>query len=187
MTVLYGRDVSIKQGLLLAGLVCALVSTAHADDKAAAESAFLRGRELLKAGKVAEACDSFARSEKLDPQMGTRYNLALCYEQEGRLASAWGLFRELAQRDTNSARKKDSTTRAAAIAPGVALSRPYSSRTAGHTMLSMSWAAAIATGGRKATSTRRGFGTGPSHRCDVPDMAVGTILALVSAASRLAP
>ena len=64
-------------------------------DKPAAEAAFLRGKELMKEGYLAEACDAFARSQRLDPQLGTQYNLALCYEQLGRTASAWALYREL--------------------------------------------------------------------------------------------
>jgi len=98
-------------------VLCALGAPALADDKAGAEAAFLRGKELMKAGHIAEACDAFARSEQLDSQLGTRYNLAICYEKQGRIASAWALFRELAQRDSNAARKKDSTARAQALAP----------------------------------------------------------------------
>jgi hypothetical protein len=90
-------------------------AVAFADDKAAAETAFLKAKRLMKDGKIAEACDAFAQSQKLDPQIGTQYNLALCYEQEGRTASAWVLFREVSQRDSNSKRKKDSTKRAAAL------------------------------------------------------------------------
>lgn len=105
-------------------LVCAVlmasVSAARADDETdatAAEAAFLKGKELEKAGKTEEACESYGRSLKLDPQPGTRYNLALCYEKLGRVASAWGLFRDLAQRDTNAKRKKDADKHAKALAP----------------------------------------------------------------------
>lgn len=86
-------------------------------DKVAAEAAFLKGKELMKDGKVEAACDQFARSQKLDPQQGTQYNLALCYEKAGRLASAWLIFRELAQRDANAGRKKDSDKHATALGP----------------------------------------------------------------------
>ncbi|HMG55193.1 MAG TPA: hypothetical protein VK601_16970, partial [Kofleriaceae bacterium] len=36
------------------------------------------GRDLLKAGKIAEACDSFAASQKLQSRVGTLLNLADC-------------------------------------------------------------------------------------------------------------
>jgi hypothetical protein len=92
-------------------------AAARADDQTAAEAAFVQGKRLMKEGKTAEACASFALSQKLDPQWGTQYNLALCYEQQGKVASAWGLFRELAQRDNNAVRRKDSARRADAIEP----------------------------------------------------------------------
>jgi hypothetical protein len=102
----------MRQLLAIAVLLVISAPAARADDKAAAEAAFLRGKQLLKDGFLAEACDAFARSEKLDPQLGTQYNLALCYEKLGRTASAWALFRELVQRDRNGARRKDATRRA---------------------------------------------------------------------------
>lgn len=98
-------------------LVCSLGSRAVAGDKAAAEAAFQQGKDLLKAGKVNEACTAFEKSQANDPQLGTEYNLAACYEKAGRLASAWAAFRELAQRDQNAARKADSEKHAAALQP----------------------------------------------------------------------
>jgi serine/threonine-protein kinase len=53
----------------------------------------------------------------LDAQFGTQYNLALCYEKVGRLASAWGELTELAAKDPNAARKADSDKRARAMEP----------------------------------------------------------------------
>lgn len=98
-------------------LVCSLGSRAVAGDKAAAEAAFQQGKDLLKAGKINEACTAFEKSQANDPQLGTEYNLASCYEKAGRLASAWAAFRELAQRDQNAARKADSEKHAAALQP----------------------------------------------------------------------
>jgi hypothetical protein len=79
---------------------------------AAATVQFDRGRALLKEKKYAEACAAFEHSQKLDPQWGTLYNLAGCYARLGKLASAWATYRELAQRDTNPARRKDASKRA---------------------------------------------------------------------------
>lgn len=101
------RSVMVILVVLLAG-----GRVAHADDKAAAEALFVKAKKLMKNGASAEACDAFARSQELDPQNGTNYNLALCYEGIGRTASAWLIFRDLAQIDTNAKRKKDSTQRA---------------------------------------------------------------------------
>lgn len=67
-------------------------STAATPDdshKAAAQRLFEDGRAHISEGNIAEACVAFAESQRLDPALGTRFNLADCYEQQGRLASAW--------------------------------------------------------------------------------------------------
>jgi hypothetical protein len=92
-------------------------SVAHAQNKAAAAAAFDKGKALMDAGKPEEACPEFERSQELDPQFGTQYNLALCYQELGRLASAYGEFDELAGKDTNVKRKKKSKEYAKALKP----------------------------------------------------------------------
>ena len=72
-------------------------ATPSASDKAAAETLFVEARKLLDAGKVAEACPKLAASQKLDPALGTLLNLARCYRETGRTASAWASFLEAAQ------------------------------------------------------------------------------------------
>jgi hypothetical protein len=103
------------RGLVIV-VVLALAGTAYADNKVAAEDLFTQAKQLEKDGKLAEACDAYAKSQDLDPQLGTEYNLALCDEKLGRTATAWGYFRELAQRDTNKKRKKDADARATKLA-----------------------------------------------------------------------
>jgi hypothetical protein len=90
---------------------------AHAQNRPAAEAAFRKGKDLLAAGKIADACASFEQSQKLDPQLGTEYNLALCNERLGKLASAWAAFSELSARDSNPRRKADAAKRARALEP----------------------------------------------------------------------
>lgn len=102
------------RGLFAVGLLLALAQPTYAQ-KPEAVAAFQRGKELEKQGKVAEACAEFEVSMRLDPQSGTLYNLALCHEQLGKVASAWSEFKELAETDKNPARAKDSAKRAAAL------------------------------------------------------------------------
>jgi len=66
---------------------------AHArDDVSAAQTAFEEGRKLEAAGDYAGAIARFEESDRLDPALGTTLNLAACYEQAMRLASAWRTF-----------------------------------------------------------------------------------------------
>jgi len=110
----------VDRGLVLC-VVAGLALAAHplrAQDAANAEQiAFDQGHDMMVAGKFAEACEAFERSQKLDPQIGTRYNIGLCSEKQGKLTSAWAAFREVAQRDTNAGRRADAQKRADALAP----------------------------------------------------------------------
>jgi hypothetical protein len=67
-----------------------------------AEALFRKGRELLAAKNIVEACAAFDLSQKLDPRTTTLLNQANCREQNGQLATAWALYVE-AMRQTRSA------------------------------------------------------------------------------------
>ena len=77
-------------------VIAILAARADAQSSAIAEQLFNEARELGKAGKWTEACPKFEASFKQDPALGTRLNLANCYERIGRLASAWGTYRDAA-------------------------------------------------------------------------------------------
>lgn len=64
--------------------------------KGDAQELFDRARALHAEGRYEQACPLFARSEALDPGVGTKLYLADCYEQIGRNASAWLGFLEAA-------------------------------------------------------------------------------------------
>jgi len=66
------------------------------ENKALAIQLFKQGRDLARANQWAEACTKFEASLRYDAALGTRLNLATCYEKIGRLTSAWGLFNESA-------------------------------------------------------------------------------------------
>src|SRR5450755_2905264 len=65
-------------------------STARADGAGAlrAEGRFRDGERLFEAHDYSAACDALLESERLDPQLGTLRNLALCHEAVGRAAMA---------------------------------------------------------------------------------------------------
>ena len=95
-------------------IACMLAATsAHAQtNQAAATAQFDQGRALMKQKNYAEACKAFETSHKLDPQMGTLFNLADCHAHLGKIATAWLEYRDLGQRDTNAGRKKEANRRA---------------------------------------------------------------------------
>jgi hypothetical protein len=104
--------------------VVAMVSRVDAQPSSAqAEMLFRQGKQLMTEKKFGEACEAFEGSQKLDPAIATLLNLADCREQNGQLATAWGLFVE-AVRQTRGATDKSSvqlnkvaTQRAAKLEP----------------------------------------------------------------------
>jgi hypothetical protein len=87
---------SFVQGVLGALLVIAAgagrVDAQSEDSNAIAERLFNQARELVKANRWVEACPLFEASLRDDPALGTRLNLAACYEHVGQLARAWELY-----------------------------------------------------------------------------------------------
>lgn len=121
---------------LSALLVVSLVA-AHAyaqspspGSSALAEQLFNQARDLTKSNQWAEACPKFEASLRYDPVLGTRLNLATCYEHIGKLATAWGLYREsieLARKAGDAKRADYAQKQAAALEsrlPKLAISAP---------------------------------------------------------------
>jgi hypothetical protein len=97
------------------------VSIARADaNSTLAESLFSEGRQLMKAGKIAEACPKFEESYRLDPAGGTLLNVALCHEKAGRTATAWAELKDAraaARKDGRADREKLATEHLEKIEP----------------------------------------------------------------------
>jgi hypothetical protein len=102
-----------------------LVSTASPASAAPSASAqarslFRDARRLMEKGRFAEACPKLQESLRIDPGMGTQFNLAHCWEQLGLTASAWGLFLDVAAAAESSGqgkRERAARQRAAALEP----------------------------------------------------------------------
>jgi hypothetical protein len=101
----------VATAVLIAAFV-ACASSAHAQNAPPREdpdALFNQANSLMDQGKNAEACPLLERSLAIDPALGTRLNLAICYEKTERLASAYRLFREVAQtaHDTGKAKREE--------------------------------------------------------------------------------
>jgi hypothetical protein len=89
---------------------------------ATAETLFDEGRQLVREGRYEEGCAKLAESQRLEPAMGTQFNLADCFEKLGRLASAWSLYRDVeaeAARVGETDKALAAERRAAALAPSL--------------------------------------------------------------------
>jgi hypothetical protein len=107
-------------GLSLAGVARVRDAGAQSSaDRVDAEVLFQDGRKLVAEGKYAEGCAKLEASQRLDPGTGTLFNLADCQEKNGRLATSWAMFLEVAsgaRAAGNTAREQAARDRAAAVA-----------------------------------------------------------------------
>lgn len=104
-------------------IVC-LSSVARAESseqrRATAEALFNEAGSLFKQGNYVAACDKLAKSQRLDPAVGTLLNLGRCYEKIGRTASAWLAFVDAA----SAAKSAGQTERGEVARQGVARLAP---------------------------------------------------------------
>ena len=75
--------------------ICVLAGIAHAETKA--DQLFKQGKLLLDKKRYAEACKAFEDSFALEPGLGAQLNIAHCYEEWGRLATALELYKRAEQ------------------------------------------------------------------------------------------
>ena len=104
--------------VITAWVVVSSSADAQTRDPAAARTLFNEARALMSQKKFDQACPKFEDSMRLDNGIGTRFNLADCWERIGRTASAWSLFLDVAASAKSSAqtdREKVARERAAAL------------------------------------------------------------------------
>ncbi|MEB2313550.1 MAG: hypothetical protein OZ921_03590 [Sorangiineae bacterium] len=102
--------------LLALGLCLAPGARAQGRDPAAADALFKQGRAAMDARDYATACAKFYESNRLDPAIGTVFNIADCEERRGNVATAWARFQEVAQQlPANDDRRPIALARRAAL------------------------------------------------------------------------
>jgi tetratricopeptide (TPR) repeat protein len=80
--------------IVMLGALCVLGGVARADR---ADQLFKKGKKLLSEKKYAEACTAFEQSDQIDPEIGAKLNVARCYQEWGKLATAWRWYTEAEQ------------------------------------------------------------------------------------------
>lgn len=88
----------------LAGIaLCGLAGAAHADR---ADQLFKKGQKLLGEKRYAEACTAFEDSDRIDPEIGAKLNVARCYQEWGKLATAWRWYADAEQMASKAGDKR---------------------------------------------------------------------------------
>jgi len=87
---------------------------AHAQS-AEAEALFSDGNKLFTEGKIAEACDAFDASNRVESRAGTLIRLGECREANQQFASAWSAYKDALNRVKDPRKRELATSRAAAL------------------------------------------------------------------------
>lgn len=121
VSIALGRALSVALGRAVSVVALLASPAAHAQETDA-ERLFREGQEAMAKKDYSIACARFAASNQLEPGIGTRLWLADCYEKQGRLASAWRVFREAAAAaiEAKDSRATVAESRAAQLEPKLA-------------------------------------------------------------------
>ncbi len=100
--------------IFMAALLCTPAAHAQNNNAASAQALFDQGRQAMAEEKYEAACGYFDESNRLDPAVGTQFNLALCERKRGRVASSWALYRAVLQQLAPNDRRRPAAERAVA-------------------------------------------------------------------------
>jgi len=110
--------VAIITGLAFLSLQLPTVAFAQGGVSATqGEALYNQGKELIAQKKYHEACERFAASYKLDENQNTMVALAACHDLEGKTATAWGEYLQVAQKARGTPAADYATDQAKAIEP----------------------------------------------------------------------
>src|ERR1044071_8848999 len=84
---------------------------------AEAAALFGEGDSLMKQGKIAEACDAFEASNKVEARAGTLIRLGECREANHQLASAWSAYKDALSRVKDPKKKDIASAKVAELEP----------------------------------------------------------------------
>lgn len=76
-----------------------------------AEALFSDGNNLMAEGKLAQACEAFETSNRVEPRAGTLIRLGECREQNQQLASAWSAYKDALTRVKDPYKREVATTK----------------------------------------------------------------------------
>ena len=108
------------RAVALITVVLAFAANARAGDVTLAEALFREGKALMADGKFDQACPKLEESYEQDAATGTLLALALCLEEQGKLATAWATYSEVAARaklEGNAEREEVARERVKALEP----------------------------------------------------------------------
>ena len=83
-----------------------LLPSAALAQSAEAVALFNEGDALMKQGKLAEACDAFEASHRIEPGAGVLIRLGECREKNHQLASSWSAYRDALSRAKDPKKKE---------------------------------------------------------------------------------
>jgi hypothetical protein len=95
------------RALVASLVVVALTGPALAETKKSeADELFERGKKLLSAKRYRDACATFEKVDKLETGIGAKLNVARCYEEWGKLATAWRWYSDAEKMATSTSDKR---------------------------------------------------------------------------------